>query len=267
MDKKVLLILVDGMRPDSINQCGHPFLEDLRTENISTLEASAVMPSVTLPCHMSLFHSVDAERHGIMTNTWTPQVRPIKGLCEVLSEAGRRTAFFYNWDEIRDLARPGSISYGLLRSMYSYKDTDRYLSRACAVYLGEEEPDFTFLYLGQTDEVGHRYGWMSKEYLDAVAVASACIQDIWEHNKDKYTVIITADHGGHQRTHGSDMSEDMRIPLIIYSPEKDRMEIMKAFFQQRTMEKTPSLIDIAPTIAALLEVEPDLEWEGRNLLC
>ena len=38
------------------------------------------MPSVTLPCHMSLFHSVDPDRHGITTNGYVPQVRPIKGM-------------------------------------------------------------------------------------------------------------------------------------------------------------------------------------------
>ena len=46
--------------------------------------AQTVMPSVTLPCHMSLFHSVAPDRHGILTNTYTPQVRPINGICEQL---------------------------------------------------------------------------------------------------------------------------------------------------------------------------------------
>lgn len=58
---KVLLALLDGMRPDSIT---------------NVPEAQTVFPSVTLPCHISLFHSVDPDRHGITTNTYTPQVRP-----------------------------------------------------------------------------------------------------------------------------------------------------------------------------------------------
>ncbi len=56
--------------------------------------AQTVTPSVTLPCHMSLFHSVTPQRHGTTTNTYAPQVRPVRGLCEVLAAAGKRCAFF-----------------------------------------------------------------------------------------------------------------------------------------------------------------------------
>lgn len=54
---KVLLILSDGMRPDGLE--GHPAVARLMREGSYSLRARTVMPSVTLPCHMSLFHSVD----------------------------------------------------------------------------------------------------------------------------------------------------------------------------------------------------------------
>lgn len=54
---KVLMILVDGMRPDSIADI------QLAQNLTSTMAAKPVMPSVTLPCHMSLFHSVAPSRH------------------------------------------------------------------------------------------------------------------------------------------------------------------------------------------------------------
>ena len=74
---KVVLILLDGMRPDALD--GIPLVEELRKTASYTLDAETVFPSVTLPCHMSLFHSVDPSRHGILSNTYTPQVRPIDG--------------------------------------------------------------------------------------------------------------------------------------------------------------------------------------------
>lgn len=92
---KILLILVDGMRPDAISE-----MEEVkRFTNISsyTLHAETVFPSVTLPCHMSLFHSVSPDRHGITSNLYTPQVRPVPGLCEILKQSQKRSAFFYNW--------------------------------------------------------------------------------------------------------------------------------------------------------------------------
>ena len=108
---KVLLILVDGMRPDAVEKCGHPFAKKLTSQGIYFNSAKTVMPSVTLPCHMSLFHSVDPDRHGILTNTYVPQVRPVKGLCEVLRAAGKKCALVYNWEEIKDLSRPDSLAF------------------------------------------------------------------------------------------------------------------------------------------------------------
>ena len=90
MSEKVILILVDGMRPDGMMGCGNPFAEKLIKESTYSLTAQTVMPSVTLPCHMSLFHSVDPERHGILTNTYVPQVRPIEGLFDRLDKFDKK---------------------------------------------------------------------------------------------------------------------------------------------------------------------------------
>ena len=118
------------------------------------------------------------------------------------------------------------------------------------------QPDFTFLYFGLTDAVGHGSGWMSEHYMEAMkeswgkaAKAIAALPEDW-------TVIITADHGGHDRSHGSTMPEDMKIPVFFRGP---------AFAAGKVLDKV-SIKDIAPTITALLGVEPDEEWEGVSLV-
>ena len=98
MDKKVVLVLVDGMRGDAVRACGNPGVEKLLAESTYTLHARTVMPSLTLPCHMSLFHSVDPDRHGITSNIYTPQVWPIEGMVERLDRAGKKCAFFLTWE-------------------------------------------------------------------------------------------------------------------------------------------------------------------------
>ena len=79
-ETKVLLILVDGMRPDSLALCGSPHPAALLAQSAYTLSCTTVSPPVTLPCHMSLFHSVPPTRHGVTTNLYTPPVRPVSGL-------------------------------------------------------------------------------------------------------------------------------------------------------------------------------------------
>ena len=76
-----------------------------------------------------------------------------------------------------------------------------------------------------------------------------------EQLQEEYTVIITADHGGHGRTHGTDMPEDMTIPVIV---------IGEGFEPKSTLSST-SILDIAPTVVKLLGVTPDEEWEGKAL--
>ena len=111
--KKVILISVDGMRPDGLLACGDPYVQELMKRAYYTLDGRTVMPSVTLPCHMSLFHSVDPSRHGITTNLYMPQVRPIDGLFDILHAAGKKNAFFYSWEQLRDISRPGHLHKSL----------------------------------------------------------------------------------------------------------------------------------------------------------
>ena len=253
---KVILILVDGMRPDSLS--GVKYVKEFMKKSTYTLNAKTVMPSVTLPCHMSLFHSVTPMRHGITTNTYMPQVRPIAGLCEKLKEKKLRSAFFYNWEQLRDLARPGSLSDGYYASMgaYGFKESNNMVADAALKHIKTTQTDFTFLYLGEVDEVGHGFGWMTPEYLDAVQRSWDWIEKIISELPEDYSVIVTADHGGHDRTHGSEMPEDMTTPIFLYG---------KPFEAGKEIENA-QIIDIAPTIVKLLGAETAVEWEGKSLL-
>ena len=92
MHNKTLLILAEGMRPDGFLHCGHPLVETLLKQSSYTMQAQTVMPSVTLPCHMSLFHSVTPQRHNVLTNDYTPPVRPVDGLFEQINRFEGKTA-------------------------------------------------------------------------------------------------------------------------------------------------------------------------------
>nr|MBQ4320050.1 alkaline phosphatase family protein [Clostridia bacterium] len=258
MENKVLLILVDGMRPDALDLLGHPFIEELKANSCYTYCEQTVMPSVTLPCHMSLFHSVVPQRHGILTNTYVPQVRPIIGLFDTLANAKKRCGFFYNWEQLRDLSSPGKMTVSSFvsggRFGWSYA-IDRSTNEAIES-LKNDDLDFTFLYMGYVDEAGHADTWLGKEYMKALNQSWDCIERVVRTLGDEYTVIVTADHGGHDRAHGTDMPEDMTVPLFIYN---------KAY-EKKELEGSVSIIDIAPTIAGILGVASDEDWEGKDLL-
>lgn len=256
---KVLLILVDGMRPDSIAACGSEYADNmLKSCRYKDMQAKTVFPSVTLPCHMSLFHSVVPQRHGILTNTFVPMARPVDGLIEKLHNAGKRCAFYYTWEQLRDLAMPGMLDCSLCSAMFHEQGikADRTVTDAAIAAMAAEKPDFIFLYLGWADETGHRFGWMSEEYLDIVSEEWANIERVLAATPEEYKVLITADHGGHDMNHGSDAPEDMTIPVII--PEHGSPD-------EFTGEPI-SILEIAPTITKWLGAAPDEQWIGRPIV-
>ena len=258
MNRKVLLILADGFRPDSLAACDHPFAARMLTLGSYCLDTLTVWPSVTLPCHMSLFHGISPDRHGILTNTYVPQVRPVNGLCEQLKAAGKTSAFFYDWEELRDLSRPSSLSYGFFVSGdgFTYQKADRMLTENALVWLEKEAPDFAFVYLGLTDNAGHDFGWMGEKYLEACRQSMEEVEMLVDRFKDDYTIIFTADHGGHERIHGTREESDMKIPLICIGPD----------FTPGPMDHTPCITDIAPTITKLIGAASAPEWEGKSLI-
>lgn len=260
MENKVVLILVDGMRPDAVLTCDNSYLRDLRAKATHCFSTRTVFPSVTLPCHTSLFLGVDPIRHGITTNLWMPPVRPIDGIFESVNRAGKKCAMFTNWQQLRDLAHPDSMSMAYLyrQSMDTateWANEDK-MTQMTIDYIKAEEPDFTFLYLGAVDEVGHRTGWMNDEYMRTVSHAAECISRVMYSLPDNYQFIIVADHGGHDRTHGTEMPEDMTIPLLCVG----------SVFEEGKELPAASIKDIAPTVAKILGTTPSPEWEGTSIL-
>lgn len=205
---------------------------------------------------MSLFHSVDPARHGITTNTFMPQVRPIDGICEQL-KTSKKCGKFYNWEQLKDLARPGSLAASAFYSgrVYGYEETNLMVTEASIRAINELDLDFTFTYLGWVDEAGHAEGWMGSEYLRSVSESFKCIEKMIDSAPADTVTIVIADHGGHDRTHGTEMDEDMTIPVMIHGAGVTG-----------EIDKPTSIKDIAPTITKLLGCGNAPEWEGTSII-
>lgn len=253
---KVLLILVDGMRPDSFTNV--PAAQKILARSAYNLNMQSIMPTVTLPCHLSLFYSVPPERHGTMGNAFTPWTQPMDGLCEVLNKNGRTCAMFYDWGALRDVARYNTTTHTYFASgkKLGREKACNMVTAAALDFLPKEHTDFAFLYYGVPDATGHEYGWMSQEYRKAIGFCWEHIHRVVETLGDEYTVMITADHGGHENTHGTALPEDMQIPLMVMGKDIPPGQAFAG----------ANILDIAPTITKLLSVEPDPEWKGKSLL-
>jgi predicted AlkP superfamily pyrophosphatase or phosphodiesterase len=251
----IVFVLIDGARPDALGVAHCPNFTAVRARGAFTLNASSVMPSVTLPCHMSIFHSVPPSRHGVTTNDWQPMARPLPGLVDQARAAGRRCAFFHNWEPLRNLNLPGSLAFSYFRdNVYTDPDGDQVIANEAVRYFATEQPDFAFVYFGTVDTMGHLYGWMSPEYLAQLERVDRTLGTLLEGLPADSTLLLQSDHGGHERTHGTDSPEDMTIPWLVAGP---------GLRQGYEIKTAVSLLDTAPTLARLLGINPHPQWEGR----
>jgi len=250
-----ILLMLDGVRPDAIAAAGCPNLTALQARSAYTLSARSVMPSITLPCHMSIFHSVPPTRHGITDNMYIPMARPVIGLVEALSQAGKKCASFYNWEPLRDLSRPGHLHHSCCtHDSATNVDSDHVTVDAALAYIQREAPDFAFVYAGTVDEAGHRYGWMEPGYLAQLRHVDGAVGRLLAGLPAETTILTLSDHGGHDRSHGTDLAEDMTIPWIVNGPGIRKNHVITG---------SVSLLDAAPTLAHILGVPVPPQWEGR----
>jgi predicted AlkP superfamily pyrophosphatase or phosphodiesterase len=250
----VVLIMTDGLRPDAISPTLTPTLSAFMARGAYTLTGRSVMPSITLPCHTSIFHSVPPSQHGIQENFWKPLDTPAEGLVERLRTHGKRTGFIHNWEPLRDLNRPGALYYSFFIDTGYDLNGDSIIAETAVRHITRRDFDFTFVYFASIDVAGHLSGWMSDGYLKQAQTVDALVGQVLDATPDDTTVIIQSDHGGHDTTHGEDIPEDMTIPWMIAGP---------GVRPHHALQQPVSLLDTAPTIAHRLGVTAPRAWEGR----
>lgn len=252
----MLLFSLDGVRPDALQAAETPHIDRLRTQGAWTWAARSVMPSITLPCHLSMLRGVPVERHGITSNNFQPLARPVPSVIDAAHAAGKRTAFFYNWEPLRDVTSPGSLDIAYYWGDHLSAAGDRAVAEQAAAHLSRDHYDLVFVYLGWTDECGHRHGWMSEPYLQAIADADACVGAVLQAagGPERTVTLVLSDHGGHGRSHGTECDEDMTVPWILSGP---------GVAKGRQVDAPIVLWDTCTTLAHLLGLPQDPEWDGR----
>lgn len=259
----VVVVSVDGLRPGAIAAAGAATLQRLAREGASATAARTIVPSLTLPSHTSMLTGVGPEDHGV---TWNDNsaasqadtlstVRVTTAFAEAHA-AGLRTAAFFGKTKLRYLVRPGSVDLATYPTR-AYARLSGQVVRDAAAYMESARPHFTFLHFAEPDLAGHTAGWMTRPYQYAVRRADAAVREAWDAARaafgDRLVFIVTADHGGHARTHGSDRPVDVRIPWIAWGRAVTPGAIT-----------TPVITyDTAATVLWLLGVPQPAAWDGR----
>jgi predicted AlkP superfamily pyrophosphatase or phosphodiesterase len=249
----VVVVSVDGLRPDAIERFETPTLNRLMREGSYTLKASTIVPSKTLPSHASMLTGQSPDAHKVLWNTNAGlngkrmQAPTVFGL---LRAEGYRTAAFFSKSKFTTLQQPGTLDYSQAPGgWFGHWSSDRTVGDV-QQYLTQEKPNLLFIHLGDTDRAGHASGWMSSRYGQAVTQMDAALERIMKAAEQsfgagKFTLIVTADHGGHDYDHGTGDPRDVTIPWIAWGRGVNAGSISRPV----------NTVDTAATLLWLLKVE------------
>ena len=263
--RNVVVVSVDGLRPDAINTFDARTLQRLMREGSYTLSAATITPSKTLPSHTSMLTGQPPERHGVFWNNVATADAEFVDLPTVFGVArahGYSTAAFFSKAKFQPLQLRGTLDYSQAPGgWFGRWSSDRTL-RDVINYLDTARPNVLFVHLTDPDAAGHRAGWMTPDYGRAVRAADSAIDRLVAaadrtYGAGNFSIIVTADHGGHGTNHGSADPQDVTIPWIAWGQG----------VRPRVLDQPDvRTIDTAATVLWLLGVPKPADWAGEPVM-
>jgi arylsulfatase A-like enzyme len=248
---RVLLVSVDGLRADAVSAENTPNIWALVARGAYTFSAQTIFPSNTLPGHTSMLTGVEPSVHGVTFDEYNATFQfSTPTALSLVHAAGKRSVMVVGKDKFRQLLTTGAVdSY----TEASKGDEDVVNEAIVQMQTGF---DLLFVHLPQVDQMGHFAGWMSPDYLAQVHLADVAIGRLVSYLPLGTTIIVTSDHGGNLKVHGTTAKTDLTIPWVIAGPR-----VMHHGALSRSVRTT----DTALTILTVLGIAPPSNCTGKTV--
>jgi predicted AlkP superfamily pyrophosphatase or phosphodiesterase len=210
--QNVVIISIDALHPAALNAGTTPTIYGEMRQGAYTLDGQSTNPPLTLISHTAMLTGRSPDKSGKSDNQWQSGEPTIKGrtIFNSAKQKGFQTGFFYSKQKLGFLVNDAV-------------DVHR-LSREDAIdlaeaFVGKPGRHFVFLHVSGLDFVGPEYGWLSPEYIEELSYIDEYLTPLIRLVKEQknYVIIITSDHGGHDKIHGSQHPDDFRLPFVIHS--------------------------------------------------
>ena len=273
---KVLLIGIDGVRPDVMAEVPTPNLDALAGGGRFITDAQTTTPSVSGPAWSSMLTGVWPDKHGVTDNEFTgkrydefpdfltriEQVRPELATVAIAdwmplvrAEEGSAT--------ISDAV---DVKHALDGYQLGWAEADGRAAALAVELLTRSDPDALFVYLGHADEASHEHDSIGEEYRAAIALADRQVGEIVaavraraSFASEDWLILCSTDHGRRaDGGHGGDSPEEMTIFVIASGAGSATAPIPNGV----------GIVDVAVTALTHLglAIEPEWELDGKSLL-
>jgi predicted AlkP superfamily pyrophosphatase or phosphodiesterase len=233
----VVIISVDGLRPDAIVRAPARNLLAAASKGAYSWRAQTISPSITLPSHSSMLSGFLPADHGIYYNDVRPGYIPVPTVMSLAKREGLRTVVVVGKEKMFTLTPPGAFD------VYVWATGGDADVAAKAIEEAGKGFDMMFVHFPSVDLTGHVLQWMSEAYLNQVAETDGHLGRLFEALGPDTTVILSADHGGHGYGHHLGTPVDSTIPWLAFGPRIRRGHAIGAEI---------STVDTAATAAHLL---------------
>lgn len=255
----VVVISVDGLRPDALDQADAPVIDGLRLRGAYSDRAQAVLPSVTLVNHASMISGMAPDKHGISWNELETDLGLVNGptVFSVAHQAGLRSALVAGKPKLEHLVLPGSVETFIYAGFLDRQVIDRVLP-----VIREGLPDILFIHLPDVDSAGHATGWMSQGQLLAIGHTDSLIGEVLAALEEggymeRTLLILTSDHGGVGQAHGGSTPEHTTVPWLAVGPGVPA---------GLNLQQEIVAYDLAATMLYALNLPLPPQWDGRPVL-
>jgi hypothetical protein len=250
--ERVLIVSFDGMRPDAISAAHMANLLNLMDVSAYTLTARTISYPTTLPSHTSMLSGMCMEKHGLGFNSRNLYRGYSQGtdIFDLTHKADMKSVMIVAKDKLEQITAPGTVD---IFETYAYEAP---IAKA-AIKIIPSDFDLMFLHFPSADVSGHKSGWMSNTQLNVLCESDKSLGLVLaalDDNKMRETtlVIVTADHGGHDKTHDGTQLVDYLIPWIVSGPG----------IVPGKLESSVKIMDTAATVAYALGLNLPPEWDG-----
>lgn len=206
----ILVVSIDALHPAALSATVTPMLHAMMQAGRFTLQGRSVAPPKTLVAHTAMMTGLPPEQNGKRDNDWRPGEPRVEKptLFDDARQAGYRTAYVYAKPKLGYLIDAAVDEHAL--------DPEGGIERVRA-FFRQGGKRFAFLHVSGLEWVGSDSGWLSREYLDELSDIDATLAPLFDEvsRRGEYAIVVTSDHAGHDKLHGTDHPEDYKLPLIV----------------------------------------------------